>query len=158
MKDSFAIAEALRDFGVEFVIIGGHAVIRHGVSRTTEDLDVVYDKTPDNVDRLFEAVRSVGGVIITNDIDPVTRLEIDRPVTRSDLTGWLALIATDHGFFDAFSYVPGVDEMTFDQLFQDSVLLDGFHFASIDALRKMKAAAGRPRDLEDLKALADDDG
>ena len=39
----------LRDCGVRFVIVGGTAVILHGVPRTTADLDLVVDMEPSNV-------------------------------------------------------------------------------------------------------------
>ena len=32
--------------GVPFVIIGGHAVVFHGYLRTTEDADLIFDRSP----------------------------------------------------------------------------------------------------------------
>jgi hypothetical protein len=46
----------LTEHGVEFVVIGGLAVIAHGHIRTTADLDVCYARTPENVRRLVAAL------------------------------------------------------------------------------------------------------
>ncbi|HZL37243.1 MAG TPA: nucleotidyl transferase AbiEii/AbiGii toxin family protein [Tepidisphaeraceae bacterium] len=46
----------LRTNGVEFVLVGGMAAIVHGSSRLTEDLDIVYRRTPENMDRLARAL------------------------------------------------------------------------------------------------------
>ena len=37
---------------VEFILIGGVAATLHGSARATLDLDVVYRRSPENVDRL----------------------------------------------------------------------------------------------------------
>src|SRR5689334_6632856 len=41
---------------VEFVVIGGLAVISHGHVRATVDLDVCYARTPENIGRLVRAL------------------------------------------------------------------------------------------------------
>ncbi|MGB5268484.1 MAG: hypothetical protein WBN30_17960, partial [Polyangiales bacterium] len=38
--------------GVEFIVVGGAAAVLHGAPITTEDLDIVHRRTPDNVARL----------------------------------------------------------------------------------------------------------
>jgi hypothetical protein len=42
---------------VEFVVVGGVAAFAHGAGRLTQDLDVVYRRTPENLDRLVSALR-----------------------------------------------------------------------------------------------------
>ncbi|MGH7322892.1 MAG: nucleotidyl transferase AbiEii/AbiGii toxin family protein, partial [Candidatus Rokuibacteriota bacterium] len=51
---------ALQDGGVRFVLVGGTAVILHGVPRTTADLDIVIDLEESNVRRLIEAMTRLG--------------------------------------------------------------------------------------------------
>jgi hypothetical protein len=41
---------------VEFIIVGGVAASAHGSARSTEDLDIVYRRTPENVARLVGAL------------------------------------------------------------------------------------------------------
>jgi hypothetical protein len=38
--------------GVEFIVVGGAAAVLHGAPITTEDLDIVHRRTPENVSRL----------------------------------------------------------------------------------------------------------
>src|SRR5262245_63736792 len=47
---------ALGKAGVEFVIVGGVAARAHGSSRLTDDLDIVYARSPANLARLVEAL------------------------------------------------------------------------------------------------------
>ncbi len=42
---------------VEFVVIGGIAAIAHGSARVTYDLDIVYRRTPENLERVVAALR-----------------------------------------------------------------------------------------------------
>jgi hypothetical protein len=43
---------ALTGGGVDFVVIGGLAVVVHGHIRTTRDVDITYDAAPANLDAL----------------------------------------------------------------------------------------------------------
>ena len=38
---------------VKYLIVGGEAVIFHGYARLTGDIDIFYDASPDNVEKLF---------------------------------------------------------------------------------------------------------
>lgn len=56
MTDFEHLLEALADDGVEFVLVGGMAGIVHGAARLTQDLDIVYRRTPENLERLKNAL------------------------------------------------------------------------------------------------------
>lgn len=47
--DFAALLSALADGGVRFIVIGGLAAIVHGAARTTVDLDIVYERSDDNL-------------------------------------------------------------------------------------------------------------
>src|ERR1044071_4865288 len=51
-----ALLAALCDSGVEFIIVGGVAAVLQGVPITTNDLDIVHRRTPENVARLLEVL------------------------------------------------------------------------------------------------------
>ncbi len=60
---SRAHERVLRKFlvcGVDFVLIGGHAVIYHGVQRTTGDLDILVRPTIENGSRIIKACELLG--------------------------------------------------------------------------------------------------
>ena len=43
--------------GVEFIVIGGGAGIAHGQARVTYDVDVVYSRSAENMQRIIDALR-----------------------------------------------------------------------------------------------------
>jgi hypothetical protein len=45
---------------VRFVLVGGIAVIRHGVVRGTRDLDAVFDPDPENLDAIRSLIAGWG--------------------------------------------------------------------------------------------------
>jgi hypothetical protein len=49
--------------------------------------------------------------------------------------------------------VPGHPASSVQAVIDTAILVDGIRFASLEWLRKMKAAAGRPKDLLDLENL-----
>ncbi|MEJ7824275.1 MAG: hypothetical protein WKF48_02540 [Solirubrobacteraceae bacterium] len=49
-QDPVALLRALSSAGVQHVVIGGFAVISHGVVRATKDLDICPDPDPSNID------------------------------------------------------------------------------------------------------------
>lgn len=54
--DLRAILQALDEEHVDYVIIGGIALVASGSSRVTEDLDICYARTADNIARLARAL------------------------------------------------------------------------------------------------------
>lgn len=56
MIDFPALLRTLHDAGVRFLIVGGAAATAHGSARLTQDLDVVYDRSLDNLERLVRAL------------------------------------------------------------------------------------------------------
>ena len=56
MPDLTGLVRVLSAGGVRYIIVGGVAASLHGALRTTLDLDVVYDRDPENVARLVRAL------------------------------------------------------------------------------------------------------
>ena len=52
MLDAQPILRALTDGQGEFVVVGGLAVITHGSAHVTDDLDICYRRTDENIARL----------------------------------------------------------------------------------------------------------
>jgi len=50
----------LNEAGVDYMLVGGYAVMIHGYLRTTQDLDVWVRPTADNAARVIEAMRVFG--------------------------------------------------------------------------------------------------
>ena len=74
------IADALEREKVEYILIGGFAVILYGLPRLTQDLDLFINNTTDNVQRLRTALNQV---FQDQSIEEITVEELDRyPVIR----------------------------------------------------------------------------
>lgn len=56
MTDFPSIIPLLVNAEIEFVMIGGAAAIAHGSARLTEDLDIVYRRTDENIERLVQTL------------------------------------------------------------------------------------------------------
>ncbi len=154
VTDPLSVFKLLAQARVPFVIIGGHAVNFHGYLRTTEDADVVFQRTAASEDALLEMLQSVHACWIGDDIDPQTGLERLIPVTGGYVRSrHLMMLCTDVGFLDLYDYVPGFPHTPVQELFTDAVLLGGLRFVSLPWLRRLKASAGRHKDLDDLDHL-----
>ena len=67
------IIGTLNKFAVEYIIIGGVAMISHGMPRLTQDLDLLLKLTKDNVDKLRNALSSIYN---DNEINEITYDEL----------------------------------------------------------------------------------
>lgn len=56
IDDVALISSALNDAGARYVLIGGFAVIIHGSGRTTKDIDLLIDPSPENMVRIKQAL------------------------------------------------------------------------------------------------------
>src|SRR5688572_25133314 len=59
-KDLLELLELFRAKGVEFLVVGGHAVAFHGNPRLTEDLDLFVRPDRANGQRVVDALREFG--------------------------------------------------------------------------------------------------
>ena len=148
------LAELLAKSGVQFVIIGGHAVNFHGYVRATEDVDIIIQRTPESDELLFQVLTRVNAFWISNEIDPNTGIEKSVPLSCRYLQdNHLVMLGTDIGYLDVFDFIPGFPTTHVDQLFEDAVLLGSIKFVSLSWLKKMKTVSGRPIDKIDLANL-----
>ncbi len=58
-KEFILVLKALDDYNVDYVLIGGVAVILHGMERLTRDIDLLIKMVPINIDNLKMALNSV---------------------------------------------------------------------------------------------------
>ena len=52
------MARLMHERGVRYIVIGGWAAIMHGIARTTNDVDLVYARDPDNIRNLAAALQA----------------------------------------------------------------------------------------------------
>jgi hypothetical protein len=156
MAPDQGLFSVLTRHGVPFVVIGGHAVCAHGFVRGTEDTDVLWIRSAASEAALLRALEELHAQYIGSEIDPATGIERTHPVTAAFIRLQnLMMLVTDAGFLDLFDYVPSLPEVAVTTVFESAINVDGVRFASLEWLRRMKAASGRPQDLLDLERLPD---
>jgi hypothetical protein len=143
---------------VDFVVVGGFAVVAHGYTRTTNDLDIVPNPTAANRKRLFDALSTIDArPVEEGDLRPEEMPLEWNPDALSYGGNWA--LETRFGRVDILQYVEGVEAVeTFTELRARALVADvpevgEVPFAGYDDLVRMKEVAGRPRDLNDLAEL-----
>ena len=150
------VLELLNDAGVRYLVVGGVAVVLHGHLRTTADLDLVLDLEPGNVRAAVSALAASG----FRPRAPVELMDFAESATRRS---WI-----EDKHLEVFSLwhpdIPGFEV--------DLFVTEPFDFPAVYARRidlpiertsapviglsdliKLKQAAGRQRDLDDVRAL-----
>jgi predicted nucleotidyltransferase len=59
VESFMAVLKSLHEHEVEYILVGGLAVIFHGVSRVTKDLDFFVKRNPQNIEKLKRALQTV---------------------------------------------------------------------------------------------------
>jgi hypothetical protein len=150
VTDFRTLLAALATGGVKFIIVGGAAATAHGSARLTFDLDVVYERSGDNLHRLASSLTpyepylrgAPAGLPFTLDADTLQRGLNFTLITSIGAIDLLGIIA---GGGDYAALEPRSIEMV---LFGHRCLVVG-----LDALIDAKRAAGRPKDMEALAEL-----
>ncbi|MGH7468686.1 MAG: hypothetical protein ACRENP_12075 [Longimicrobiales bacterium] len=150
MTDFSTLIRVLANARVEFIIVGGLAATIHGSSRLTQDIDVVYDRSAGNLDRLTRALAPYEPYL--RGAPPGLPFEWSAKSLRSGLNFTLT---TSLGDIDLLGEITGGGG--YNDLLPNSteVTLFGLTARVLDlhTLIRTKRAAGRPRDLEVLAEL-----
>ncbi len=135
---------------VRFILIGGVAAAVHGSARATFDIDVVYDRDPQNIERLVRTMQ---------EFKPYPRgapegLPFSWSV-ESVRNGLNFTLTTSIGSIDLFGEIVGGGG--YKDLLPDAKTIAVFGVQclclSVDRLIQVKRAAGRPKDLEVVAEL-----
>jgi hypothetical protein len=125
---------------VRYVVIGATAFPIHGYARATLDMDIFIDATTDNAERTLAALRDTGY--------DVTDITVEDLQTKKLLIRQYILETDIHPF------VAGVNfEEVWKNRVEEVIGQTPAFFAGLDDLIRMKQAAGRPKDLEDVRIL-----
>lgn len=150
MTDFARLLRALADRRVAFILVGGVAATVHGSARLTQDVDVVYDRSADNLPMLVDALAPLHPYL--RGAPPGLPFHFDVPTINAGLNFTLT---TEAGDLDLLGEIAGGG--TYQSLIGQSLTIDvfGTHLSclSIQQLIAAKRAAGRPKDLEALAEL-----
>lgn len=158
MTDFSALLRTLGDGGVAYILVGGAAAAVHGSARLTLDVDVVYRRTPDNLERLASALAPCRPRL--RGAPPGLPFRWDAATLERGLNFTLA---TTLGPLDLLGEIAGGG--SYEQLLPHTVAVTAFgvtcRCVTLDRLIHLKRSAGRIRDLEavaELEALREEHG
>ena len=137
------IAKELRTADLDYMIIGGQAVLLYGTPRMTKDIDITLGVDVGHLDRLLPAIDAMGLEIIPEDFRSFVEQTSVLP-TRAKECG----IRVDF----IFSFTPYERQA----IARSKAVLSGgtdVMFASVEDVIIHKIFAGRPRDLEDVRSV-----
>ncbi len=134
------LLKLLNENRVKYLIIGAAAFPVYGYARATLDIDFFIEPTFENAKRCYKALNEFGYDL--------------SDISVEDLLNYKILIRQYALEIDIHPFVKGVK---FEEVWANRVKAkigeSEAYFASLEDLIKMKKAAGRPKDLEDLKVL-----
>jgi predicted nucleotidyltransferase len=140
--------QALNNHTVEYILVGGYAVILHGYRRVTGDMDIWVNRTKENYTKISKAFAEFGLPLFDMTeqkfLDPGTAdvFSFGRPPVSIDIITKLKGVE----FNDAFSQA---------QTFDENGLM--IRFIHLNNLIQAKKAAGRHKDLDDIEKLTSSD-
>ena len=157
-RDSVEIlVRRFNEAGVRYLIAGGFAVVAHGYSRLTVDLDFVLDLEPQNAAKALEILKDEGYA-------PTIQVPIEQFADANLREDWaqnrnmvaFPLHSEKHRqtSVDIFVREPFDFERAYAEKFEGAIV-PGLvaNFVSLSDLLELKKAAARPKDLQDLYYL-----
>jgi len=150
MTDFEKLIGALVGAQVDFLVVGGLAATVHGSARLTQDVDVVYARSDDNIARLVAALEPCRPYL--RGAPPGLPFDWSTATVRRGLNFTLT---TTVGDIDVLGEIVGGG--FYEALVEHTVVVDLFGHAckclDLPTLIATKRAAGRPRDLEAVAEL-----
>jgi len=144
------LLRALHEHKVAFVIIGGVAATLHGSARLTNDLDIVYERTRLNYQKLAQALAPFEPYLRGAPQGLPFHFEPETIARGLNFT-----LRTEAGNIDLLGEVTGLGTFrhAVEQSLEVTLFGSTYRFINLDALIRSKRAAGRAKDLEVIAEL-----
>jgi len=147
--DLSAILEGLLKADIKFILVGGLAAVVQGAPVTTMDVDIVHDRSPENISRLITFLKTV---------DATYRRPDDKVIepNERDISGMgHFLFATRFGPLDILSFIE--QRKTYEDLLVHTVEIEFrshiIRVLNLKALVEFKKSSGNPEDKQRLMVL-----
>lgn len=134
----------LNDAGVEYLLVGGHAVAYHGYARPTRDLDVWIAVSPDNAQRTVAAIKAFFHGAELKGLSEGWFLDPENVSRFGAVPNLVEIVNAVSGCQFATAYAHRV-----------TAEIDGVKVSliSLEDLKRNKQASGRAKDIADLENL-----
>ena len=151
----------LAEEDVEYVVVGGVALVLHGVIRLTADLDLFVELSEPNLTRFIHIMKEMG----YKPKAPVRAEDFIKPEERARWKEEKGMIV--FSFFHPRRPMDLIDVFTTEPLPYDEIrgnkkVVEArgirIPIVSADQLKQLKRIAGRPQDLADIEALEEIEG
>lgn len=150
------IFEALNSNGVDYVVVGGVALVLHGAVRLTADIDLMVHLEEGNLSKFVNVMKELG-------YRPKVPVKAEDLISAENRARWI-----NEKNMKVFSFFhPGKAVNLVDVFFEEPLdytairskaveIMSGnvsIPIVSIDDLIKLKRISGRPQDIADITAL-----
>lgn len=144
LEEHQAILSHLISNHVDFLLIGGYAVIFHGYARSTGDMDIWVRPTDDNKQSLLKALKDDGYDV--QELDALFEMDFTKHMAFS--------IGDEPGKIEFINYV---NLVSFEEAIQNKILYDfeglSLPFINLRELILSKINTGRKKDEADVEEL-----
>ncbi len=137
------LALALKHAGVDYMIIGGQAVLLYGEIRVTRDVDITLGAGPEALPRILDACRTAGLDCLVADPEAFVKQTLVLPSIDSS-----SGLRVDF----VFSFTP-YEREAIRRAVDVPVAGVPVRFARVEDVIIHKIFAGRPRDIEDVRGV-----
>ena len=144
-QDFIDFIELLNQHGVDYMVVGAHALAFYGQPRHTGDLDIWINPSSKNAAKMIHVLRDFGfgslGLAETDFLKENYVTQLGYPPLRIDILNSISGVKFDEAFLNKIDgEVDGLN----------------IHFINIPDFIKNKEATGRNKDLGDIAALKKD--
>ncbi|PQV63825.1 hypothetical protein B1R32_10829 [Abditibacterium utsteinense] len=151
------IIRRFNEEGIRYLIAGGFAVIAHGYTRLTMDLDIVLDLEPDNALKALEVLKSEGyAPKIAVSIEQFADADLRRDWVENRNMVAFPLWSEQHRRTGIDLFI--TEPLDFERAYSERLITKiapelEADFVSLADLLFLKRAASRPKDLQDIYYL-----
>ncbi len=140
VDDLIRLCQGLQERKARFMIIGGFAVIHHGLIRGTTDIDFLIDKDPKNISKVTEAL-------------PILEDQASKEIRTDDFTRYSVVRVAGEIVVDLMSEACGKSFSDLEPYIEE-VKMEGISlpYLSVEGLLKTKQGI-RPKDVQDRQYL-----